>query len=402
MKNLILFDDDDAWQDLLPLTYTKPISELRVGILSIREKWEQIIDSKASYITQDFLAEKYPISIGDDNLLINSTYLPTPEMVLLISDLALNEAILCQDQLIAARLDSKQFDKLIKDNEIEEIQGYTLPENDVSIKQIKRPYHLFSLNGSEIKLDFKRLTKGRSSAPISQSNTTLGSYPIFIEEGASIEAACLNSTEGPIYIGKNATIMEGSLIRGPFAMNDNTVVKMGARIYKDTTLGPFTKAGGEISNVVFQGYCSKAHDGYLGNSVIGEWCNIGAGTEVSNLKNNYDEVKVWHYPSQRFEKTGLTFHGLIMGDHSKCGINSMINTGTVIGVSCNVYGDGFPRNFIPSFSWGGNSGFTSYQIKKAFATAEIVMSRRNKELDDVERKILNYIFLNTAKSRTWE
>ncbi len=402
MKNLILFDDDEKWKGLLPLTYTKPICELRIGILTIREKWEHIFDATASHITQDHLAEKYPIELNEDNVLINSSFLPTEKLNLLIEDLSMNEAILYNDELVAARLDSKQFDKLIKDNEIDEITGYDISKDKEAIMQVSRPHHIFEYNGGEIKNDYITITEGRLSQPIDSNNRVLALENIFIEEGAKVNFAILNASKGPIYIGKDAEIMEGSIIRGPFAMCEHAVVKMGAKIYEDTTLGPYAKVGGEVSNSVFQGYCSKGHDGYLGNSVIGEWCNLGADTNSSNLKNNYDEVKVWSYTTGRFEKTGLTFHGLIMGDHSKCGINTMFNTGTVIGVNCNIYGDGFPRNFIPSFSWGGSSGYSTYNTDKAFKTAEIVMGRRGLKLTELDKKILQFIFLESAKYRTWE
>ncbi len=402
MKNLILFDDDENWKGLLPLTYTRPISDLRVGILTIKDKWELTLNTSASFISQDHLEAKFPLQLTDDNVLVNSSYLPTKPLVLLIEDLKKNEAILNGDELVCARLDNYQFDKLIKENEIDEIEGYDISNQEEIIKKIARPHHIFENNGHQISDDFKLLTSDRQSQELHNTNTAFGDHPIFIEEGADIKCAILNSTDGPIYIGKNVTIMEGAIVRGPFALCDNAVVKMGAKIYKDTTIGPYSKVGGEISNVVFWGYSNKGHDGYLGNSVIGQWCNIGAGTESSNLKNNYDQVKVWSYMSERFERTGKTFHGLILGDHSKIGINCMLNTGTVIGVNCNIYGSGFPRNFIPSFSWGGHSGFITYDFEKSLKTAVRVMKRRNKELDDQDIDVLKYIYSTSSKFRTWE
>jgi UDP-N-acetylglucosamine diphosphorylase/glucosamine-1-phosphate N-acetyltransferase len=402
MKNLILFDDDDYWRSLLPLTYTKPISELRVGILTLREKWELIYNATASFITQDYLAEKYPIAIEDDNVLINSSFLPTEHLQLIINDLTLNEAIIYDNQLVAARLDRKQFDKLVVDKEIDEIHGLDISGIEEAIRIINRPHHIFTMNGQEIKADYKRLIKGRKSQELADHNQAINKAQIFIEEGARVDFSILNAADGPIYIGKNATIMEGSIIKGPFAMGEHSVVKMGAKIYGDTTLGPFCKVGGEVQNVVFTGFSSKAHDGYLGNSVIGEWCNLGADTNSSNLKNNYTEVKAWSYPEERFLKTGLTFHGIIMGDHSKTGINTMLNTGTIIGINCNIFGSGYPRNFIPSYSWGGNSGFITYNLDKGLQTAEIVMKRRNKVLTVQDEKILKYVFFESAKYRNWE
>ena len=402
MKNLILFDDDDYWKSLLPLTYTRPISELRVGIQTIREKWEHIYNASASFITQEYLAEKFPINIEDDNVLVNSSFLPTEYLILLINDLNLNEAIIYQDQLVAARLDRKQFDKLIIDKEIDEIHGLDISGADEAIKIISKPHDIFTQNGAEIQNDFERITKGRKSEKLFEHNRTINEDQIFVEPGADVSMAILNATDGPIYIGRNATIMDGAIIKGPFAMNDNSVIKMGAKIYGQTTLGPFCKVGGEVQNVVFTGYSSKGHDGYLGNSVIGEWCNLGADTNSSNLKNNYTEVKAWSYPDERFIKTGLTFHGVIMGDHSKTGINTMLNTGTVIGINCNIFGSGYPRNFIPSYSWGGHSGFITYHVDKALQTADIVMKRRNTDLTELDEKILKYVFFETAKYRSWE
>ena len=400
-KNLILFDDDN-WKYLLPLTYTRPVSELRVGILTIKEKWEIIYGCEASYITQDHLSEKYPVNLEDDNLLINSACLPTEKLKTLISDLKLNEAILCQDEFIAARLDKSHFVKLVSGQEIEEINGIDIANEISIVKKISKPYHIFQYNDVEIKEDYIRLTDGRTSEKLSETNKVIGENNVFVEPGAEVEFSIINASKGPVYIGRNATIMEGSMIRGPFALCEGGVIKMGAKIYESTTIGPYCKVGGEISNVVFFANSNKAHDGYLGNSVIGEWCNIGADTNASNLKNNYDEVKLWSYPDESFVKTGLQFCGLIMADHSKCGINTMFNTGTVVGVCTNIFGDGYPRNFIPSYAWGGNSGFITQQFKKAMETAKIVMERRSKVLTNHDVKILEFIFFESAKYRSWE
>jgi UDP-N-acetylglucosamine diphosphorylase/glucosamine-1-phosphate N-acetyltransferase len=248
-------------------------------------------------------------------------------------------------------------------------------------------------------LDFHLLTGGRKSAPISDTNQLLGLENIFAEEGAKIECAIINATQGPVYIGRNAEIMEGSVIRGPFALCDHAVVSMGSRIYGATTVGPYSKVGGEIVQSVILGYSSKAHDGFLGHSVVGQWCNLGAGTNVSNLKNSYDKVKVWSYPENKFIRTGLQFCGLIMGDHSKTGICTMINTGTVIGVGCNLYGSGFPRQFVPSFSEGGAHGYEIHPLKKVFSTAEKAMIRRNRVLTDEDQRILTVVFDRSASYR---
>ena len=401
MRSLILFDDDN-WKGLLPLTYTKPICELRVGILTIREKWEKRLNLIASFITQDFLSEKYPIVIDDDNIIINSTILPSDDLVSLIRKLNPNEALLDGDELIAARLNKSQLQLLTDDQPIDELIGKDVKEQIGQVDQIIRPYDLFTHNAEEIKKDFSIITKGRTSQTLSETNRVLNLDQVFIEEGASIEFAILNASNGPIYIGKNTKVMEGAIIRGPFAMNDYSQVNMGAKIYEGTTLGPHCKVGGEVKSSILSGYCSKGHDGFLGDSVIGEWCNLGADTNSSNLKNNYDQVKVWNYTTEGFQKSGLQFCGLIMGDHSKCGINTMFNTGTVVGVSANIYGSGYPRNFVPSFAWGGKKGFMTYQIKKSLDTAGRAMSRRNIKLTEIDKKILMHIFYYSARWRTWE
>ncbi|MDA9773433.1 GlmU family protein [Saprospiraceae bacterium] len=400
MKNVILFDDESR-DNLLPLVYTKPVSELRCGILTIREKWEIYLNSSASFITQEYLMEKYPINVSDDNWIINGSLLPNPGIVKLINSLETNEAILSEGELLAARLDFAQFQLLNNDKPIEEISGIEL-KKDEGYSKIKNLSDIFSKNGEEISMDFELLTKHRKSQDISKTNTILGDHPIFVEEGAKVECSILNATDGPIYIGIDAEIMEGSLVRGPFAMNAHSVLKMGAKVYGSTTLGPFCKVGGEVNNVVFTGYSSKGHDGFLGNSVIGEWCNFGADSNNSNLKNNYADVKLWNYKEGSFAQTDLQFCGLIMGDHSKCGINSMFNTGTVIGVNCNLFGTGFPRNFVPSFSWGGAQGYKTYAFDKAIETAQKVMSRRNIELTELDVNIMQSVFNLSGEYRNWE
>lgn len=399
MKNVILFDDD-LRDHLLPLTYTRPVGELRTGILTIREKWEKWLDADISYITQDYLSEKYPIKIADENFVISGSAHPSDQLCRLITQLDPNEALLQEGELIAARLNRSQFQSLIKEEEIEELEGFDL--GDTPFVRIRGLCDIFTQNDAAIREDFKLLTKDRESEPISSSNQVISPENIFIEEGAKVECAILNASAGPIYIGKGAEVMEGSMIRGPFALGDYSKVKMGTKIYGATTLGPHCKVGGEINNSVFQGYSSKGHDGYLGNSILGEWCNLGAGTSCSNLKNNYGEVRLWNFNTERFTPTGEQFCGLIMGDHSKCGINSMFNTATIVGVSANIFGDGFPRTFIPSYSWGGASGFSTYKLEKSFETAERVVIRRKKELTDQDKAILSHVFEMTAKHRRWE
>ena len=390
--NLILFDDEKVGH-LFPLTFTRPASELRVGILTVTEKWNRILGCDISFLTRDYLADKYPITYSNDNFYVNGRLLPNEKSISAIRELEEGQSLSINDEIVAFR-SSKSLNSInqFAESNSEEIEGILLA----------RPHDLFALNGQEIESDFDRITDGRESQSLSESNTVIGNGRIFLEQGAVVEGAILNATNGSIYIGENAEIMEGSLVRGALALCNHSTLKLGAKIYGATTVGPHSKVGGEVNNSVILGYSNKGHDGFLGNSVIGEWCNIGADSNNSNLKNNYAEVKLWDYELGRFAKTGVQFCGLIMGDHSKCGINTMFNTGTVIGVSSNLFGSGFPRNFVPSFAWGGNAGFSTYQIKKAMDTASLVMSRRGIELGDVDREIMNYIFKTTGSYRFWE
>lgn len=396
MSNIIFFDDDN-WDHLLPLTYTRPTCMLRTGILTIKEKWEKHLGMKGSFITKDHLADKYPIHIAEDNFLINGGLLPTPTLLAIAKDLEPNEALLNGDQLIIARLDQDQFNNLADSESVDELVGLDVSNHaDSLIKMIRRPYDLFAYAKEQLEMDYELLTAGRESAPIHASNTVVGDR-IFLEEGATVTCAMLNATDGPIYVGKDATIMEGAMVRGGLGLCDHATVKMGAKLYGANTIGPWSKVGGEVGNSVILGYSNKGHDGYLGNSVLGEWCNLGADTNTSNLKNNYSEVRLWSYVSERFEATGHQFCGLIMGDHSKCGINTMFNTGTVVGVSCNIFGGGYPRNYIPSFSWGGSAGFKPYRLDKALEVAEIVMARRKVSLSSEDVGILNYVHEKATK-----
>ncbi|MDX9847217.1 MAG: GlmU family protein [Tenuifilaceae bacterium] len=394
-QHTILFDDNRR-ENLLPLTFTRPVSMVRVGILTIKEKWEKILGCSCYHLTADYLQKKYPLPAQPGScIMINGGVLPTLELINEINALQSGEAIFYGNTLLAAILPA-------------------IPNNDFSVEkncfnktintsnkpsEILNPWDIFRLNGEAIESDFKLLTQGRKSQPVPQSNTAIAPEKIFIEEGAVVQCSVLNAQSGPIYIGKDSEVMEGSLIRGPFALGEHSALKLGAKIYGPTTIGPHSKVGGEVNNCVIFGYSNKAHDGFIGNSVIGEWCNLGADTNTSNLKNNYASVRLWSYVKKGFVDTGLQFCGLIMGDHSKCGINTMFNTGTVVGVSANIFGDGFPRNFIPSFSWGGAQGFTTYKTSKAFETAEIVMGRRGIELSEVDKDILNHIFDETASYR---
>ncbi len=392
--NYILFDDN-TWQELLPLTFTRPTAEIRIGILTIREKWEKYLQAAFSWQTQDYLAEKYPLKIAEDNLLINGTVLPDNHLVKCVQNLQMGEYLAAGSTIVAARLPQSS---ICEDWHQDTIGKKVITYNE-KLFRIEQTYDIFGRNDDALAADFQLLTAGRESQPISSTVNVIGREKIFLEEGAKVEYATLNAADGYIYIGKDAEIMEGCLVRGSLAMCEHAELKLGAKVYGPTTLGPYCKCGGELNNVVLFGYSSKAHDGFLGNAVLGEWCNIGADTNNSNLKNNYAEVKLWNYRTKHFEKTGLQFCGTIMGDHSKCGINTMLNTGTVIGVSANVYGSGFPRNFIPSFSMGGNHGFVEYRLNKTFEVADLVMQRRNKKFDKVEEKILTHIFEQTKEFR---
>ncbi|WP_435262323.1 GlmU family protein [Tenacibaculum sp. nBUS_03] len=390
--NYILFDGD-VRNALLPFTYTKPVADIRVGILTIREKWEKFLGYTTTTITENYLEDKYPMVEMEENVLINASFLPTKRVVEMVIDLKPNQAIFKDEDVIAFYTSDSQ--------EEVDFSSYDAIEFEGEMLQIKNTWDIFSLNAKALKADFDLITEGRESEPIPETVNCINKEDIFLEEGAKLSFATLNATNGPIYIGKNAEIMEGCLIRGGFAMCENSVLKMGAKIYGATTLGPYCKVGGEVNNSVLFGYTSKGHEGYLGNSVLGEWCNLGADTNNSNLKNNYAEVKLWNYETGRFAKTGLQFCGLMMGDHSKCGINTMFNTGTVIGVSANIFGSGFPRNFVPSYSWGGASGFSEYKTNKVFEVAEVVMKRRNIAFDDQERKILEHVFNDTKQYRNY-
>ena len=381
--NVILFDSNRS--NFYPLSYTRPISEFRIGILTIKEKWTHYYKN-ISTKTEDYLVSKYPIRKQKENLWIDASVLPSKELKTELDSLRNGEVLDSNGKIIAFKNLNYSFKNLNKIN------------TSILVNSIENIWDIFSDNGREIEADFKLLTKARKSQKISDTNTVIGKH-IFIEKGAKISCSILNAENGPIYIGKNAEIMEGAIIRGPFVMGENAVLKMGSKIYGPTTLGPHCKVGGEVNNSVFFGYSSKAHDGFLGNSVIGEWCNLGADTNNSNLKNNYAEVKLWNYEMERFKNTGLQFCGLIMGDHSKCGINTMFNTGTVIGVSANLFGSGFPRNFVPSFSWGGASGFQVYKLPKVFEVASKVFERRKLDFDENEQNILSEVYDMTKRYR---
>ncbi|MEJ2882018.1 putative sugar nucleotidyl transferase [Pedobacter sp. GR22-6] len=382
--------DDAAWASLRPLTFTRPVADLRVGILTIAEKWQKRLNATAGFLTQNYLSEKYPPIHGAVGLIINGSVCPTDHLTGAVSKLKPGQCLKKDDLIIACLGDIETFTNT---PESLDIIAY-----EANFNQIVFPEDLFKFNDAELKLDFELITKGRVSATLSSTNTFIGNQ-FFAEEGASAECSSFNSLNGPIYLGRNAQVWEGCHIRGSFALCHDSQVKMGSKIYGETTIGPFSKVGGEISNAVIWGYSSKGHDGYLGNAVLGQWCNIGADSNNSNLKNNYAEVRLWDYKKESFRKTGLQFCGLVMADHAKCGINSMFNTGTVAGVSANIFGPGFPRNFIPDFAWGGAHGFEVYTLNKMFETAVKVYERRNLIFDEVERKILTQVFEDTKTYR---
>ena len=388
--NYILFDGPSR-NKLLPFTYTRPVADIRVGIMTIREKWESYLECTTTTVTEDYLSEKFPMVEMENNVMINASFLPTQELVEMIKNLEENQAIFNDEDVIAFFAKESQ-----EEIDFETYEAFEYQENVV---KIENTWDIFSKNGLAIVNDFEILTKNKRSQPIPSTVNTIAAENIFIEEGAKLEFVTLNASSGPIYIGRDSEIMEGSIIRGPFALCTGSTVKLGAKIYGPTTVGPFSKVGGEVNNSVLFGYSNKGHDGFLGNSVLGEWCNLGADTNNSNLKNNYAEVRLWDYETERFAKTGLQFCGLMMGDHSKCGINTMFNTGTVVGVSSNIFGSGFPRNFVPSFSWGGSSGFTSYMTSKAFEVAKVVMARRDVEFTDQDADILTHVFEESKKYR---
>lgn len=388
--NYILFDGP-ARDALLPLTFTRPVADILIGIMTIRQKWEMYLGTTTTTITEEYLSEKFPMVEMENNIMINASFLPNEILVALILDLEPNQAIFKGEEVVAFYTQESQ--------EEVNFDTYEIIELNEDCLTVERTWDIFSKNGLAIREDFAFLTEDRKSQPIPKSVNVIAPENIFIEEGAKLEFVTLNASTGPIYIGKNAEIMEGSVIRGPFALCEGAVVKLASKVYGPTTVGPYSKIGGEVNNSVLFAYSNKGHDGFLGNSVLGEWCNIGADSNNSNLKNNYEEVKLWSYETEGFAKTGLQFCGLIMGDHSKCGINTMFNTGTVVGVSANIFGAGFPRNFIPSFSWGGAAGFTTYVTKKAFQTAKLVMERRNLDFDEKEEAILEHVFEETKKWR---
>ena len=392
--NYILFGAQSRTH-LLPFTFLRPLADIRVGMLTIREKWERYLGASTSSLTEPYLAEKFPLVKKDDNVLINGSVFPSESLVKEISKLKPNQTLVSGEVLIAHRLRAEDIDNL----DAELLEAVTPMETAGPIRKLSRLWEIVSLNGPALLDDFQLVTKGRKSRPLPGHVRAMAPDNIFIEEGAQIEMATINASEGPVYIGKNARVMDGALLRGPLAVCEGATVRMGARIYGNSVIGPWSKIGGEMMESVVFGYSNKVHDGFLGHSVIGEWCNLGAGTNASNLKNNYEMVRLWDYEEESFVSTGMQFCGTFMGDHSKCGINTMFNTGTVIGINAQVFGSGFMRNFIPSFTWGSVAGTTTVDIEKAVQVARRVYARRGREFDALDEQILRSVFNQTFSYR---
>lgn len=389
--NLVLFDDPRFRIDLLPFTFTRPVSRIRVGILTIAEKWEKRLNATASYKVEDYLQQKYPFKSAPDNLLVNGAVCPDEKLVEAVRTLAPGKYLVKNSLLIAAN------------NPAADMNADNVTEHTDDITVIDKPWKIFLENAKQIKLDFSLITKGRKSAGVIDKHTIVyGEENLFVEDGVNIKAAIINAETGPVYLGKNSIVQEGAIIRGSFALCEGAHLNMGAKMRGDTTIGPYSKVGGEVSLSVVFGYSNKAHDGFMGCSVLGEWCNLGADTNTSNLKNNYEPVKLWNHIKQEYESTGLQFCGLMMGDHSKSGINTMFNTGTVVDVCANIFGGGFPKNYIPSFAWGGHDQTSTYRLDKAMDTAAKAMARRNVQFDETEAAILKRVFEITAATRNWE
>ncbi len=393
--NIILFDDQGRY-DLLPFTHTRPVADIRCGIYTMRERWEHFFAQPTSTLTEDYLQPVFPLTTGADNVLINASIFANKELAAAIADLEPDGSLIQNGILIAARTTNTDLRSVYVDMLIPSLIS---TEYTGELTRIVHIWDIFSKNDAAIRADFKIITEGRTSQPLPDHVTALGKENIFIEEGAVLMPCIINATTGPVYIGKEAEVFEGCMLRGPLVVGEHAILKMGAKIYGATTIGPGCRAGGELSNVVMFANSNKGHDGFLGNAVIGEWCNLGADTNSSNLKNNYDEIKIWHEHTNRSVKTGLQFCGLLMGDHSKCGINTMFNTGTVVSVSANIFGGSFPEKFIPAFAWGGSESITTYQFERAMETAQRMMSRRNRTMTGAERNMYHHIFDTTKKQR---
>ena len=381
----LVFSDAQYWEDFLPLTFTRPVAEMRMGILTFSERWKKLLDiDEVFYITEDFLQYKFKKPEPKQSLFIVPNFFPSDEVLKQIKELQPGEALVYENEVLVANINMDNF-SLNQINKMTDIHE--------KLFFIEKPTDIFSYNDKAIDFDFKLLTEGRISQELSSTNGFIGEKEnLFIEEGATIEFSTLNCKTGKIYIGKNAEIMEGSNIRGSLALCEESKINLGTKLYGGTTIGPHSKVGGEVNNIVIFGYSNKGHDGFVGNSVIGEWCNLGADTNSSNLKNNYASVKLWNYRKKRFLDTGLQFCGLIMGDHSKTAINTQLNTGTVVGVAANIFKSGFPPNLVDSFSWGGMKGDEKFKLEKSYEVAEKAMERRKIAITEMDKDILKYIY----------
>lgn len=392
--NLILFDDPLIRIELFPFTLTRPTGNIRVGIQTIDEKWYSRLGVRPSFLTETYLQHKFPFHPGQDNLLVNGAICPDDKLLSAIESLEEGVTLIANDLIVASRSSSTAWPVLPEKKTI----SYGEP-----LVLINKAWKIFIENANQIRLDMQHITRGRKSHEIDDPHTAVyGAQNLFVEEGVTVRACIINADRGPVYLGKNTTINEGAVVRGAFALCEGSEVNVGAKIRGDTTIGPYSKVGGEVAAAMIYGYSNKSHDGYLGCSVIGEWCNIGADSNTSNLKNNYETVRIWSHATAEFQDSGLQFCGLMMGDHSKCGINSMFNTGTVVDVFANVFGEGFLRNYIPSFSWGGTHRLTTYKLEKALETLKRVMERRNVQVSEIDTDILTHVYEQTALQRHWE
>lgn len=396
--NIVLFDCHTTRENLLPFTFTRPVADIRVGILTIREKWEKFLQVTSFTLSEEYLSGRFPFFNGNDAAVyINGALLPDENLIAAIRKLGALQSLVRNGKLLAFKSEKKHLNY---ENFEAIAKGFALVEYTGEVKAVSYGWDIFRMNGDALMADFNLITKGRKSQPLSESNTVIGDAGnVFLEEGAKAEACIINTSVGPVYIGKDAELMDGCVVRGPLALCEHAALKMAAKVYGPTTLGPHCKAGGELNNVVMFGYSNKAHDGFLGNSVIGEWCNLGADTNNSNLKNNYASVDVFSYRDGKSVDTGLQFCGLLMGDHSKCGINTMFNTGTVVGVSANIFGADFPPKFIPSFSWGGAQWLRTFTFDKAIEVANRMMERRGLKVEEADERILKTVFEREEKHR---
>lgn len=395
----LCFFDDHRRQHFFPLALSRPVADIRFGVRNVAETWSDILNQTFCFHSSQELMSCFPSPKNEVQLCINGRLVPDRALVNAFSQMQPGDVVFNGDNLVAACILPNDLPKLLQ-------QGTPHPEMNVIEMEdefvlLNDITDVFALNDKAIELDFELLSRGKVSAAVDPTCMIIGDpEKVFIEEGASVEGCFLNTKGGPIYIGSNATIMEASVIHGPFGLGDNATIKAGAKIYGATTIGPWCKIGGEVSNSLFQAYSNKGHDGFVGNSLVGAWCNFGADTNTSNLKNNYGPVKIWDYAQDEYRNTGLTFCGLLMGDHSKCSINTMFNTGTTVGVSCNIFGSAFPPKFVPSWSWGGAEGLATYDFDKSILTAERMMLRRKEELSDQDIALLRHIYDNTSKYRS--